>query len=117
MYITINIRYEEDASYKEYKNIVTCAGTLSFWNVGALVDGKGGVTSVATCTASINGVSGQYTASGTFTGGPNGVFTMHGEGGNRDRYDEQRSIGDPWQIGNFHQPESGRLRKLAQIAS
>lgn len=79
VYISVPIRTEEDASYGEFKNIVTCVGTLSFWNVGALVPGKGGVVMKFTCTASLNNVNETFTNTGTFSGGPNGVFTIQGE--------------------------------------
>lgn len=77
--ISIAFKHDVDASHKEYRNIVTCQGTLNFWNVGSLVPGMGGVTMPVRCRASINGSEDSFTNYGTFSGGPNGTFVVEGE--------------------------------------
>jgi hypothetical protein len=81
--ITATGRIEEDMSSGEFVNIVTSQLVLEFWNVGSMVPGYGGATLQWTATGSFNGVSDTDTCSGTFSGGPNGSFTIHCKGGSR----------------------------------
>jgi hypothetical protein len=65
-----------DASYQEFKNIVTVTVTLRFWNVGALAPGYGSVSMTARAVASLNGVEQTTTCSGSFSGGPSGTLRV-----------------------------------------
>ncbi len=78
--IVMPVRYTMDASAGEFTNIISCNGTLSFTNLGALVPGNGAASMRVTCTASMGGASETVTATGTFSGGPDGTFTLSAEG-------------------------------------
>lgn len=80
MRVTAVATYETDASYMEFKNIVTTKITISFWNLGEYAPGYDRVSVHITDTASLNGVTDSRTGTGTFSGGPNGVFSLHIEG-------------------------------------
>ncbi len=74
--VTAKVVFDGDYSFQEFKNIVTTVVNLSFWNVGDLVPGYGGVTVNVTNTASLNGVTEKVSGTGTFSGGPNGLFNL-----------------------------------------
>ena len=48
--------------------------TITFWNVGSLVKGYEAAKVSITNTSKVSGVSETITGSGTFSGGPYGVF-------------------------------------------
>jgi hypothetical protein len=59
----------------------TTTTTFSFWNVGGLMPGKEAVT--VTVVAKFEGLTQKKSFTGTFSGGPNGKFTVNfGNGGN-----------------------------------
>jgi hypothetical protein len=78
--LSASASFDEDYSYAEFKNIVTTTVTITFWNVGSLMPDHGAATAKIRSVASLNGVSEEHSCSGTFSGGPNGVFHFGGCG-------------------------------------
>lgn len=78
--VTAVAQYDTDASFMEYKNTVTTTITISFWNLGEFAAGYDRVTVHITDVASLNGATDSRNGTGTFSGGPNGVLTLHIEG-------------------------------------
>jgi hypothetical protein len=63
------------------KFIVTITMTISFWNVGEMIDGHHEAKSVTVFSSSLTGESYSRSMEGRFTGGPNGRFSFQGENG------------------------------------
>jgi hypothetical protein len=78
--ITVSYGMENDASHGRFKNVVTCKGTMTFWNVGTMAPGFGDASFTARCVASINGSETNESGRGTFSGGPNGTVTFVTDG-------------------------------------
>ncbi|MFH0984355.1 MAG: hypothetical protein V1882_02340 [Candidatus Omnitrophota bacterium] len=78
--VTAVAQFETDASFMEYKNIVTTSIVISFWNLGEYAAGYDRVSVQITDTASLNGVTEKHGGTGTFSGGPNGVFSFNIDG-------------------------------------
>jgi hypothetical protein len=76
--VTAVAKFETDASYMEFKNIVTTTMVISFWNLGDYAAGYDRVNVKTTNTASLNGATETNQTTGSFTGGPNGVFSFLG---------------------------------------
>jgi len=79
--VTAVAKFDTDASFMEYKNIVTTVITISFWNLGEYAPGYDRVSVHTTNTASLNGATDTSTGTGAFSGGPNGVFSLNIGGG------------------------------------
>ncbi|MEI7751416.1 MAG: hypothetical protein WCJ71_04910 [Candidatus Omnitrophota bacterium] len=78
--VTAVATFETDASYMEFKNIVTTSIVISFWNLGEYAAGYDRVSVQITDTASLNGVTEKHGGTGSFSGGPNGVFNFNIDG-------------------------------------
>lgn len=78
--VTAVAQYDTDASFMEYKNTVTTTITITFWNLGEFAAGYDRVSVHITDVASLNGATDSRNGTGTFSGGPNGVLTLHIEG-------------------------------------
>lgn len=78
--VTAVAKFETDASFMEYKNIVTTTIVISFWNLGEYAAGYDRVNVQITDTASLNGVTEKHGGTGSFSGGPNGVFSFNIDG-------------------------------------
>ena len=78
--VTAVATFETDASYMEFKNIVTTSIVISFWNLGEYAAGYDRVSVQITDTASLNGVTEKHGGTGSFSGGPNGVFSFNIDG-------------------------------------
>ena len=76
--IAVAFSTEQDMSAGKFKNIVTRDMTLSFWNVGAMAAGYGQAGLKGVCVASLNGARDEPSATGSFSGGPDGVVTLGG---------------------------------------
>jgi len=78
--VTAVATFETDASFMEYKNIVTTSIVITFWNLGEYAAGYDRVSVQITDTASLNGVTEKHGGTGSFSGGPNGVFNFNIDG-------------------------------------
>ena len=78
--VTATGQIETDYSYEQYENISTTKIILSFWNVGGMVGGYGGVRMETVETFTLHPAVLKNSCSGSFTGGPNGTFTMSCDG-------------------------------------
>ncbi len=70
------ISYEWDYNKQEFRDMQYAKVILTFWNVGSLVPGYGVAKVSVTNTSKVSKVSETLTGSGTFSGGPNGVFRL-----------------------------------------
>ncbi|MCA1794337.1 MAG: hypothetical protein LC660_10805 [Desulfobacteraceae bacterium] len=72
---------ETDLSAGEFENVATTTVTISFWNVGNMAPGYGNASVKLSTEFSGHPAVEKDTCGGTFSGGPNGSFTIecHGE--------------------------------------
>jgi len=71
---------EMDLSAGEFENVATTTITISFWNVGNMAPGYGSATVNIKTKFSGHPAVEERTCKGSFSGGPNGSFTINCEG-------------------------------------
>jgi RHS repeat-associated protein len=79
----------QDISSDKVKEVLTCTWTLTFWNVGALAQGLGAATLGGFCISSRDGSRTNFSQTGTFSGGPDGILTFPSYSGDGGSYSLQ----------------------------